>query len=123
MIPDTEARLLDKGYRGRNAPPQYRFRAFCRDAFPFSDHTSGALSTVVINPFLQQAVARLQLRGMSVSNPAYLTTDEVIERYRGQISEDTFRNWRSLRIGPSFIKIGKVPLYPVDELDRWDRST
>ncbi|MGY4474520.1 helix-turn-helix transcriptional regulator [Bradyrhizobium sp. USDA 3364] len=57
-----------------------------------------------------------------MSNPAYLTIDEVIERYRGQISEGTFRNWRSLRIGPSFIKIGKVPLYPVDELDRWDRS-
>lgn len=57
-----------------------------------------------------------------MSSPAYLTIDEVIERYRGQISEGTFRNWRSLRIGPSFIKIGKVPLYPVEELDRWDRS-
>jgi hypothetical protein len=30
--------------------------------------------------------------------------------------------WRALRIGPSYIKIGKVPLYPVEELDRWDRS-
>lgn len=39
-----------------------------------------------------------------------------------QISEGTFHNWRSLRIGPSFIKIGKVPLYPVEELGGWDRS-
>ena len=53
-----------------------------------------------------------------MSSPAYLTIDEVVERYRGQISQGTFRNWRSLRIGPSFIKIGKVPLYPIEELDR-----
>ena len=54
--------------------------------------------------------------------PAYLTLPEVVERYRGQISEGTLRNWRSMRIGPSFLKIGKAVLYPVEELDRWDRS-
>ena len=57
---------------------------------------------------------------MSVS--AYLTLEEVVERYRNQVSEGTLRNWRSKRIGPSFIKIGKAILYPVNELDRWDRS-
>jgi hypothetical protein len=76
----------------------------------------------MIKPIVQQAVARLQLQGASVSSPAYLTIDEVIERYRGQISEGTFRNWRSLRVGPSFIMIGRVPLYPIEELDRWDQS-
>jgi len=29
-------------------------------------------------------------------------------------------NWRALRIGTSYIKIGKMTLYPVCELDRWD---
>jgi hypothetical protein len=53
-----------------------------------------------------------------VTIPAYLTLAEVVERYRGQISEGTLRNWRSMRIGPSFIKIGKAVLYPVEELDR-----
>ena len=38
----------------------------------------------------------------------FLTLNEVVERYRGQISEGTLRNWRSIRIGPSFIKIGKA---------------
>ena len=57
-----------------------------------------------------------------MSSPTYLTVDEVMERYRGQVSEGTLRNWRALRIGPSYIKISKVPLYPIDELDRWDRS-
>ncbi len=57
---------------------------------------------------------------MSIS--VYLTLEEVVERYRNQVSEGTLRNWRSKRIGPSFIKIGKSVLYPVNELDRWDRS-
>jgi hypothetical protein len=54
--------------------------------------------------------------------PLYLTLEEVIIRYRGQISEGTLRNWRTIRIGPSFIKIGKAVLYPVSELDRWEKS-
>jgi hypothetical protein len=57
-----------------------------------------------------------------VSTPAYLTLEEVVARYRGQVSEGTLRNWRAMRIGPSFIKIGKAVLYPVSELDRWDKS-
>jgi hypothetical protein len=51
----------------------------------------------------------------------FLTLNEVVERYRGQISEGTLRNWRSMRIRPSSIKIGKAILYPLEELDRWDR--
>ena len=60
--------------------------------------------------------------GEAVSVPAYLTLSEVLQRYRGQLSEGTLRNWRSMRVGPSFIKIGKAILYPAEELDRWDRS-
>ncbi len=56
-----------------------------------------------------------------MSDPIFLTLEEVVERYRGQVSEGTLRNWRSMRIGPSFIKIGKAILYPLEELDRWDR--
>jgi hypothetical protein len=56
-----------------------------------------------------------------LSGPIFLTLEEVVERYRGQVSEGTLRNWRSMRIGPSFTKIGKAVLYPLGELDRWDR--
>jgi hypothetical protein len=52
----------------------------------------------------------------------YLTPDEVAERYRDQISVGTLRNWRSMRVGPSFVKIGKAVLYPVSELDVWDEQ-
>jgi hypothetical protein len=50
---------------------------------------------------------------IDISDPMFLTPSEVVERYRGQIGEGTLRNWRSMRIGPSFIKIGKAVLYPV----------
>lgn len=55
-------------------------------------------------------------------NNKFLTPEEVSERYRGGISIGTLRNWRSMRIGPAFVKIGKAVLYPVDELDAWDQK-
>jgi hypothetical protein len=56
-----------------------------------------------------------------MSEPMFLTLNELIERYRGQVSEGAMRDWRSVRVGPSFLKIGKAVLYPMEELDRWDR--
>ncbi|RTM08856.1 MAG: DNA-binding protein [Hyphomicrobiales bacterium] len=50
----------------------------------------------------------------------YLTAEEVSERYRGSISVGTLRNWRAMRIGPPYIKIGKAVLYPIEELEMWD---
>src|SRR3546814_11694726 len=55
-----------------------------------------------------------------VPDSKFLTPDEVAERYRGGISVGTLRNWRAMRLGPSFVKIGKAVLYPLDELDTWD---
>lgn len=50
----------------------------------------------------------------------FLTPEEVSERYRGEVTVGTLRNWRAMRIGPSFVKIGKAVLYPIEELDAWD---
>jgi Helix-turn-helix domain len=50
----------------------------------------------------------------------FLTPEEVADRYRGGISVGTLRNWRAMRIGPSFLKIGKAILYPISELEAWD---
>jgi hypothetical protein len=52
----------------------------------------------------------------------FLTAQEVSERYRGEITVGTLRNWRAMRVGPAFVKIGKAVLYPVDELDAWDQK-
>ncbi|WP_165189905.1 helix-turn-helix domain-containing protein [Caulobacter soli] len=52
----------------------------------------------------------------------FLTTEEVSQRYRGLISVGTLENWRFQQIGPSFLKVGKQVLYPVEVLDAWERS-
>src|ERR1700682_2572936 len=53
-----------------------------------------------------------------MSEPMFLTLNEVIERYGGQISKGILRNWRSMRVGPSFPKVGKAVLSPLEELNQ-----
>ncbi|MFS8037360.1 helix-turn-helix transcriptional regulator [Xanthobacter sp. AM11] len=55
-----------------------------------------------------------------MSESKFLTPEEVTERYRGGVSVGTLRNWRAMKIGPSFVKIGKAVLYPIQELEAWD---
>jgi len=50
----------------------------------------------------------------------FLTTDEVVKRYREEICTSTLRNWRTLKVGPSFLKLGKSVLYPLAELEAWE---
>jgi Helix-turn-helix domain len=57
-----------------------------------------------------------------MSDVKFLTAEEVSERYRGEITVGTLRNWRAMRIGPAYVKIGKAVLYPVSELDAWDQK-
>ncbi len=52
----------------------------------------------------------------------FLTPQEVYERYRGMISLGTLRNWRMMKNGPSFLKLGRAVLYPLSELEAWDRK-
>jgi hypothetical protein len=52
----------------------------------------------------------------------FLTAEEVSQRYRGGISVGTLRNWRAMRIGPTFVKVGKAVLYPIHALDSWDEK-
>jgi hypothetical protein len=59
---------------------------------------------------------------LAVSQAPFLTGEEVSARYRGEISVGTLRNWRAMRIGPAYVKIGKAVLYPVEELEAWDRK-
>jgi hypothetical protein len=51
-----------------------------------------------------------------------LTEAEVVERYRNTISAGTFKNWRSAKTGPAFLKIGRQVFYPLGLLEQWERS-
>ena len=55
-----------------------------------------------------------------MSETKFLTPKEVTERYRGDVSVGTHRNWRVMKIGPPFVKIGKAVLDPIEELEAWD---
>jgi hypothetical protein len=57
-----------------------------------------------------------------VTEKKFLTADQVAERYCGEITVGTLRNWRALRIGPPFMKIGKAVLYPIEQLEAWDQE-
>jgi hypothetical protein len=57
-----------------------------------------------------------------MADTKFLTAEEVSERYRGEITVGTLRNWRAMRVGPPFVKIGKAVLYPILELDDWDKK-
>lgn len=50
----------------------------------------------------------------------YLTPLEVVERYKGKITERTLANWRSSGISPPYTKINGRVLYPLDELLLWE---
>lgn len=63
-----------------------------------------------------------QLEGPTMADKKFLTAEEVSERYRSGISVGTLRNWRAMRIGPAFVKVGKAVLYPINELDAWDQK-
>jgi hypothetical protein len=63
-----------------------------------------------------------QPQGKLMSDKKFLTAEEVSDRYRGSVSVGTLRNWRAMKIGPTFVKIGKAVLYPTNELDAWDQE-
>ena len=52
----------------------------------------------------------------------YLTPRELHERLRRQISTRTLANWRYLGIGPRYTKAGGRVLYPLDEIEAWERA-
>lgn len=62
----------------------------------------------------------LSIEGEPTLDSKFLTPEEVSERYRGGVSVGTLRNWRAMKIGPSFVKIGKAVLYPIGDLEAWD---
>jgi len=54
-------------------------------------------------------------------DPKFLTCEEVSARYRGEISVGDAAQLRAMRIG-SLCEDRKAVLYPVDELDAWDKK-
>lgn len=50
----------------------------------------------------------------------HLTTTDLAIRW--QMSSGTLSNWRVAGKGPKYIKVGKKVLYPVDEVERFEKE-
>ena len=57
---------------------------------------------------------------MTEQGLAYLTLPEVAEHYR--TTEKTVRYWRQTGYGPKGTRLGTRVLYPVAEIERFDRE-
>jgi hypothetical protein len=59
-----------------------------------------------------------------MSDPKFLSPQELSDRWGGRISVRTLANWRTQGSGPAFTKIGGAVLYPYEKLAAWEeRST
>jgi Helix-turn-helix domain len=56
------------------------------------------------------------------SDEVYLTPKELAERYRDTISPRTLANWRSQKVGPSYVKIGGRVLYSLSSVIAWEMT-
>lgn len=57
-----------------------------------------------------------------MSSKQYLSVKDLLDRYSGEIAEGTLRNWRSLGKGPAYVKAGGRVLYPVKEVEAWEKA-
>lgn len=81
-----------------------------------------SVASIHIEFTFRASLAVAQFAEVAMPDSKFLTPEEVAERYRGGVSIGTLRNWRAMRIGPTFVKIGKAVLYPTDQLDAWDEK-
>ncbi len=49
----------------------------------------------------------------------WLTPDDVVALLRGALSLGTLRNYRSARIGPMYVRVGRTVFYPRTAVDAW----
>lgn len=55
----------------------------------------------------------------SATAEKFLSTDELSSMLGGKIKPRTLANWRSLGMGPKFVKMGGKVAYPRNEVDAW----
>lgn len=79
-----------------------------------------------MNPSLSPSTTSSSLCGCHVGStqPAvgpgsWLTPEQVVEYVRGAVTLGTLRNYRSARIGPRYLKVGRSIFYTVGAISDW----
>jgi hypothetical protein len=55
-------------------------------------------------------------------NSSFLKPGEIVSRWRNTVTEGTLAVWRSIGKGPPYIKSGRSVLYPLDELEKYEKG-
>lgn len=53
-------------------------------------------------------------------NAAFLTACQLVARWNGVITTGTLANWRTKKVGPSYMKMRGRVLYPLDSVIKWE---
>ena len=57
-----------------------------------------------------------------VLNGEYLTTEELVARWKNTIKPETLANWRAAKKGPTYVKLGGRILYVLPCVIAWEQS-
>lgn len=57
-----------------------------------------------------------------MSDNQLLTPLEVVDRWRGAVTEKTLAEWRSKDTGPIYVKIGRKCLYPLEHIKEYEKE-
>lgn len=57
-----------------------------------------------------------------MSGASMLTAAELCARWKGSVSPGTLANWRHLKRGPNYMKFEGSILYPLDEVEKYEKK-
>jgi hypothetical protein len=60
-------------------------------------------------------------QGTSTFESDYITADDLVVRFKNQISKRTLANWRTQKEGPQYTKIGGRVLYSMEAVIKWEK--
>jgi hypothetical protein len=65
-------------------------------------------------------MARKSMRAAHAS-VKFLTPKDVSVRWEGRVAVGTLRNWRWLKRGPPFVRLGRRVMYQVSDVIAWEK--
>jgi hypothetical protein len=67
-------------------------------------------------------VAKRRKSKLTANSSVFLTADELVARWKGQVKASTLTTWRSRQTGPKFVKCGGRVLYPLAAVEDYEKK-
>lgn len=52
----------------------------------------------------------------------FLNPEELVKRFNNAVSVQTLANWRNLKKGPAYLKIGGRVMYKLEDVENWEKQ-